>query len=323
MKRILLVLFITTFVFQNIYAQTDNGDLILFSKGNTLYELVYEELDIDYLIEDLDTTDIEEKIELRILKETKESILEKSLEYFEELLDEYPKSKLKYRAMNNAALISKNLDYTDEAIKYYKEIIESKANDKENGGIGSGIMAEPYALYKNRACKNLAEIYLKEKEFESALKYINLTKKYPYQHFCGNEYASNDIYVATLYTKNYIGKGNIEKALEYSLPHAFNNGLASNTEILDITINLIKSKYTKTEIQTELNKAINSIKIKKRKEYNYSTIEIFGHTVELPNEDFLFSLDSQIDFDELEKLSEIEKSKRIFKLSEFYKELIK
>ncbi len=323
MKLKTLILYFLIILGNYCFSQNNNNrDLALFNKGNGLYELVYEDLNIDYTLSQLDTTKVIERAQYRVLVEQKEEILERSLEYFEELIDEYPKSKMFFRAMNNSALISTQLDYINEAIEYYKRIIKSKADDKEKGGIGEGIMAEPYALYKNRACKSLAEIYLLRKDFKEAIKYINLTKKYPYQHFCGNEYAENDIYIATLYAKNYIGLNNIEKALEYSLPHVFYNGLASNLEILEITLNLLKSNYTKEQLNSELKKSLRNIKLKKRKGYKYGVTTFLNIKIELSSE--MYSLpDSDFNYEQYEKLSELEKYIINFKESEFYKEIKK
>lgn len=234
-------------------AQDHNEDLVLFEQGNALYSLV---MDFDNEIMQLDSSLFEDSIKLVILQEQKEEIMDGCLEYFEELIEEYPKSELRYRSMNNAALISRRLDDMEEAIKYNKWIIHSKANDLEKGGIGEGIMAEPYALYKNRACKNIAAIYLEQEEYSKALKYLKLTKKYPYQHFCGNEHASNDLYMAQFYAKCYLELGDVKKALEHSLPHIFYNGLANNSQIVELSISILNTHYDKETLILDFKESI-------------------------------------------------------------------
>lgn len=231
-----IIIFFSTLVFLPFLGNTQesNEDLVLFSKGNALYSLVEEEFSI----------------------EKKEEVLLLALDYFKELISKYPKSNLIYRAINNAALTCEQLGYTEEALEYYKKIISSKANDKEKGGVGQGIMADPYTLYKNRACKRMAEIYLLKKEFDLALKYINLTKKYPYKHFCGNAYATNDIYIATLYTKGHYGLNQIEKALSYSLPHIFSNGLTNNSSLVDLTVKILKEQNNEQKLIEDFKKSI-------------------------------------------------------------------
>lgn len=318
MKNFTFLIFLT---FSSILiAQNENEDLAVFNKAEAVYNLIYEDFDIQYELDHLDTTMVEEKIEYELLKEMKSSILERSLEYYEELIDNYPNSKLLYRAINNAALISNQLDYKDEAIEYYNQILNSEANDKEEGGVGSGLMAEPYALYKNRAAKSLAEIYISQEKFNKALEYIDLTNKYPYQHFCGNEYAADEIYIATLYTKAYLGLGKVNEGLDYSLPHVFFNGLADNSEILILTLETIKNNFSRKEIDSEINKAVKSIKMVNKEDYQVGTVTLFGRNIQLPDDSFI-TYTNENDLNEIENLSEKENYQRMFKNSKFYKNL--
>lgn len=257
-------------------------------------------------------------IEYNVLLKQKKSILRQSLSYYEELIEEFPESKLVFKAMNNAALISLQLDYKEDAIDYYKEILKSKANDKEKGGVGEGLMAEPYALYKNRACINLAEIYLTKKDYTNALKYINLTKKHPYQHFCGNAHAANEVYLATFRAKCYLGLNHVTKALEYALPYSFNTILADNSEALALTLEILKSNYSLNELNIELEKSLKHIKIKKVKGYERGITTFMGIKFNLP-----FYIPTVIDFDALAKLSEIDQFTLAYKESEFYQEIVK
>ncbi|XLS27792.1 tetratricopeptide repeat protein [Flavobacteriaceae bacterium M23B6Z8] len=279
-------------------SQETAEDLILLNKGNALYSLVFEDMDFDFEIHTTDSISSEGKIKISILKEQKEEILEVALKYFEELINDYPKSDLIYRALNNAALIYDQLDNTDQAIKYYKKILTSDANDHEKGGIGKGIMAEPYALYKNRACKSLAELYLQQKDFDSALKYIRLTEKYPYKHFCGNEYAANDIYMATLYARSYYGLNEVEKALSYSLPHIFNNSLASNTEIVELTVRILKENKDYEKLISDFENSVKNyysetFKTNDSKWIEYN-IDFMGVKIEIPNYTFEFGDEKEI-----------------------------
>ncbi|WPY97636.1 hypothetical protein [Christiangramia sp. OXR-203] len=304
----------------SLIAQNENEDLAIFSKGEAVYNLIYEDFDIQYEIDHLDTTKVEEKIEYELLREMKSSILERSLEYYEEVIDNYPNSQLLYRALNNAALISNQLDYKEEAIEYYNQILNSEANDKEEGGVGSGLMAEPYALYKNRAAKSLAEIYISQKKFNEALKYIDLTSKYPYQHFCGNEYAADEIYIATLYTKAYLGLNKVKEALDYSPPHIFFNGLADNSEILILALETIENNFSKKEIDSELDKGLKSIKMVVKEDYQVGIVNLFDRNIQLPDDSFI-SYTNESELNEIENLSEKENYQRIFKNSKFYKSL--
>jgi tetratricopeptide (TPR) repeat protein len=197
----------TIFIFilfgQITFAQ-DNSvqkDFLLFEKGYTLQTLVDEDLELNDVINSSDSSTSEKDF----AEEIKEIILERALENYQELIDSFPNSKLLYRAMNNKGYIELDLDDIEEAEKTFKKIIDSEADDEEIGGPGLGLMSEPYTNYKNRAAKALANIYLEKEDFAEALKFLDLTKKYPYYHFCGNEYEADEIYMSTLYAKCYIG----------------------------------------------------------------------------------------------------------------------
>lgn len=278
-------------------SQESDEAVKLFDKGNVLLDLYFYDLEIEQELKEVDTTIPENQKTYQYLLQLKEDILNKSLGYFEEVIENFPDSDLKFRAINNAAYIENLLGYNEEAISYYKMILESEADDLEPGGIGEGIMAEPYAMYKNRACKSLAEIYIQEKNFVYALKYLNLTKKYPYRHFCGNEYAADDIYMSTLYTKCYIGLNDIDKALAESLPQIYNNRLAGNFELVSLVINILKDNFDFEAVKNEyLNSiAAENIKYKKKNGYNLYYVNFLNYTI--PYNDYNFSFDSSSKID--------------------------
>lgn len=317
MKRYILLLIIL--ILSSLSkAQDLQKDEILFNKGIASYSFVYDDIDVDFEIEMLDSLIVEEKIKMEILKELKEQALGRSSEYFEEVVDDFPDSKLFFRSMNNVAYISLELGEIDSAIKYYKIILESKANDNELGGIGEGIMADPYALYKNRACKSLANIYLEKGDHVMALKYIELTKKYPYSHFGGNEVVADKIYISKLYSQCYIGLGDVDKALSYSLPEAFYRGLASNDDILDVLITILKQNYTKEQIDLELDKSLKNISIDEE-DSNVSRITFMKTEIRLPYHFFGKGSVKDFDYSDFDKLPSLDKSRYKFLNSEFYK----
>ena len=150
--------------------------------------------------------------------------------------------------------------------RIFTNILSSDFNDMDRAGTGEGLMAEPYALYKNNSCRILAKLALQQKDFKSALTYIEQAdKRYPYRHFCGNEYTANDIYMASMYARCYEGMGDKEKAIKTLLPHCIENGLASNGYLVDQLCLLLKEKYSKEEIKQEINTATSGIYIKEIK----------------------------------------------------------
>jgi tetratricopeptide (TPR) repeat protein len=236
-------------------------DDVLFEKGLVLQELVYEDLDLQEIISTSDHSEGEKEI----AEDVKETILDKAHEYYQELIDSFPKSKLLFRALNNLALIEADLGKNEDAKNTYKKILDSEAEDKEPGGVGSGLMADPYANYKNRAAKALARIYIEDKNYVEAIKSLDLTKKYPYLHFCGNEYAADEIYMSTLYAKCYLGLNNNKKALEVLLPNLIENGLVDNSYIADLAYKVLLKQYPKKELKKKYEQAFKNYQTERKK----------------------------------------------------------
>ncbi|MBI5857393.1 MAG: hypothetical protein HZB42_07055 [Sphingobacteriales bacterium] len=193
-----------------------------------------------------------------------EELFEKASDYYHD--EEYDSALLIYQKIykkgkGDLSLIAKSyynmghIFYVKEDYKKAKEIflaiMDADYDEMDKGGRGEGIMGEPYALYKNNSCKILAEMSLKEKEYSKALEYTELFDKvYPYKHFCGNEYAANDIYVAYTYARCYEGLGRRDEAIAVLLPLSMYNGLAGNSYLVDFADSLIKMQYCKEVIQS-------------------------------------------------------------------------
>ncbi|PDS21715.1 tetratricopeptide repeat protein [Flavobacterium branchiophilum] len=298
--------------------KNSNEDLILFEKTVAIQDLVNEEL--DNIINPNDTIDItnEEKIQRNFAIEIKENVLNKVIRDYEELIKEFPKSKLIFRALNNKGFAELELkDYKNAQVTFQK-ILKSEANDKEKGGIGSGIMGEPYANYKNRASKILADLELKNSNYQEALNYLDETKKFPYRHFCGNEYAADEIYMAEMYAKCYLGLNQYEKAYDILLPNIIENGLANNSEIITTSIDALLKNYKKEELKIQFENCFKNVfaeKVKSNKnEYTTYNINFLNRKIQLES----WKLNSEMTEQEREK-----ECQKILAESEFYKLLNK
>lgn len=295
-----------------------NEDLILFEKTVAIQDLLNDEL--ENIINPKDTIDItsEEKIKRDFAIEIRDNVLDKVIENYEELIREFPKSNLVFRALNNKGFAELQLEDYNKAKETFLKILNSKANDNEKGGVGSGLMGEPYANYKNRASKMLANLELKSNHYQEALNYLDETKKYPYRHFCGNEYAADEIFMAEMYSKCYLGLGQYEKAYDILLPNIIENGLASNLDLVNTTFNALLKTYKKEELKTQLENSFKNVTAVKetryKNEYTFFYINFLNRKIELSS----WKLD--------EMLTESEKTKvlnEILKESEFYKLLSK
>ena len=105
--------------------------------------------------------------------------------------------------------------------------------------------------------------------YDTALHYFILSDTvYPYLHFCGNEYASNDIYTALRYADIYQKLNQPDMAIEKLLPTVFIT-LADNSKVIE---ELKKLLAKKKELKKELDNALNNIYSKKieRNDYSYT-----------------------------------------------------
>ncbi|KGO84755.1 tetratricopeptide repeat protein [Flavobacterium suncheonense] len=285
MKNTFLTLSLLFSILTFSQKKANNEDLILFEKAVALQELVNDEL--ERIANPKDTIDItnEEKIKQSFAIDLKENILDKVIENYDELIEKFPKSKLIFRALNNKAFAELEIEDYDEAKMTFLKVLNSKANDKEKGGIGSGIMAEPYANYKNRASKKLAELELQNKNYKEAIKYLDETKKHPYRHFCGNEYAADEIYMAEMYSKCYLGMNEYEKAYDILLPNILENGLADNSNLIDTAFNALLKKYKKEDLKVQLEISFSNVttekEIRNKNEYTFYYINFLNRKIQL------------------------------------------
>ncbi|QYJ67791.1 tetratricopeptide repeat protein [Flavobacterium litorale] len=276
-----------------------NEDTALFYKGIGFYEASYEayhhKLKIHSKNKEVDSLKISRKFILESSAKLKEKILEQALEYFDELIENYPESKLYFMALNNKAEIEYELEY-DAAKDTFIEILKSDASD--NGPYNEdGLTGEAYANYKNRACLRLAYIAHESENYNEAIKYLKLTEKYPYYHFCGNAYAENDIYMAQLYAKNYIALGNNKKALDYLLPHVFPSGFADNEKLVKLTANTIEKEYGSENAKEMFATAKKTLRCKSKKGFPPYVITFLGREIEvaMPPNAYSHDLDEEMD----------------------------
>lgn len=197
---------------------------------------------------------------------------------FQKFIKDFPNSKLTGRAKYNIAYIYRETEQNDKAISSFKEILNTKLNEKDDYG---GIM-EQFALYKHRSSAILADIFIEKKDYQTALEFNKKAdKKYPYKHFHNREIVDNKVYLSANYSKIYRGLGNYKKSLKYVLPYTF----YGRNYIVDDIILSLESMYSKEQIITELNHARKNLILKKK---NYAIIQLFGKKLKV-YENLLYS----------------------------------
>lgn len=187
------------------------------------------------------------------------------------------------KAMFNSGYVYLLQGKIKQAKKTFLDILDEDLNEMDRGGRGSGLMGEPYALYKHNSCEALADMELNAGNFESALEYIELFDKvYPYHHFCGNEWAAYDIFKADMYAKTYCGLKDTTEALQKLLPNIFNSGLASNEALVKYTISILLQQYERSFLINSFKDAVANMSVKtigkgrnERKDYGINFLNVW------------------------------------------------
>lgn len=276
--KILIFICICCYPFISLFGQkkAEIEARILFEKAVLLHTLP----------EELAINQEQDSISSQYVKEVEEDIYKEALDLYKTLIEKYPKSKLVYRALYNKGSLERNLKMNWEANNTFQALLNSNANDKEKGGKGSGIMADPYANYKHEAAKELALIAIEYNSYEEALKYLDLMKKYPYYHFCGNESAADEIYTKELYAQCYIGLNENQKAIQFLLPSLLENGLADNSKLVQMTYDILIKSYSKDYLKTQYEQAFKNYQSRtiKRKKNSYDIlfIKFLDTEIEIP-----------------------------------------
>jgi tetratricopeptide (TPR) repeat protein len=157
--------------------------------------------------------------------------------------------------------------------------------------------------YKNYACRYLAKIYIEEKKFDPALKYIELADKiYTAEQNCGTGYAIYRSEIDGLYGLCYEGLESNKRIIERFLPTCFNWGFSSSNGVL---VRALKKIYPSAEIDEQLKIAEssivcvadtfqsssftyehygekNEIKVEKRFTSGSASMNLFGVTIQAP-----------------------------------------
>lgn len=182
---------------------------------------------------------------------------EKALTSYQYIVDHYPKNELYPKSYYNVGYIYYHQKNFKKAIVIFSTILNGNFNEKEN--LGGDIMADPYTNYRHRASEILSDIYYERKIYDSALHFFAVSDTAnPYLHFCGNEYAANDIYTALRYADIYQKLRNPEQAIKKLLPAVFIT-LSDNSMIIDELKRLLKGK---ANLRSQLDESLKKIYVK-------------------------------------------------------------
>jgi tetratricopeptide (TPR) repeat protein len=213
----------------------------------------------------------------------------------------------------------------DESEKYFLTI--TKTNISSEALQEKSWENYPYLRLMHNAFDYLTHICIELKRYREALKYLKLAdKSFPFftdkVDKNSKEYIEHSIYLAKSYAECYKIIGQRDSAIYVLLPFTFYSA-SNNPMLIESVATLIKSHYSKDEINNELNKAKESIKLIKL--YKSTNIREYAYNIilKLFNQDIVFD-----NIKSVSRLSNLEIQKRTlryknkFEETIFYKELV-
>jgi len=184
-------------------------------------------------------------------------------------LTEKPNDSIATMYYNVAAALTR-LNRTEEAKMMFMNIVESdiesyNATYYHGSDIPGDTTSNMYGYgsftsnYKNAACLNLANIFIDQKDFEQALKYVTKADLvYQLNYNCGTGHYAYRNRLRNAYALCYEGLKKYDEAFELLLPHCMIHSWMEQNKTL---VRIIKEQYTDDEIRKEILLAINSITI--------------------------------------------------------------
>ena len=206
---------------------------------------------------------------------------------FQYIVDHHPKNELYPRAFFNTSWLSYETKAYDKAKDVFVAILHSDFNETE--ALGGSIMADPYTNYRHRSSYTVYLMHKDEQQWDSALHYLALSDTvYPYQHFCGNAYASEAVYTALNYATLYQHLNQTAKEQEALCKAAFVS-LADNQEVLNRLELLLQQRKDRKKLLAQLDKALESPNCSERpmgdegESYTVCHITFAGSRIRLPH----------------------------------------
>ena len=180
------LLYALLFISFNIFSQNEKNEAeILYSKGITIYDTVFGE-DFYGLTSGKNSIEVEAKIE-----EIRKLFLNNSLEYFNQITNEFPESKFYVLALFEKGNIENVLKKRTESKANFEKLINLKTKD--------------WSYYRNKSLLILAEFEIEDKNYSKAKKYIDERKQNNLNFLCGNESELTENQLRNLSEKCEIG----------------------------------------------------------------------------------------------------------------------
>ena len=215
------------------------------------------------------------------VKYVEDSKYSEAIQCFRYIVANCPKNKLYPKATYNLGYCFLMSKQGDSALVIFKEILTSSFNEREK--LGGGIMDDPYTNYKHRASELISDIFYKNKMFDSALFYFaQADTVFPYLHFCGNEYAQNDVRKALIYADLYKQLGNKGDEIEALLPVVFITLADNSKAILELQHLLNGRQHLKDTLDIALTNYYSKVLGDGEHKYKRHYFRFLSREIELP-----------------------------------------
>ena len=211
------------------------------------------------------------------------------------IVDNHPRNEIFPMACYNIGRVYSAEKNYDSAIIVFKSILENSFNDSLY--VGGSIMSNPYANFSFYSCIDIAELYYKMGEYEKSLGYFTLadTSKLLVS-YCGNEIAEYNNYLAFNRARCYLMLDEQNAAIKILTGKIFDDGMASNKEIIELLIKTLDENYSKEKIKRILNRVSKNIYTRNNKYY----IKLFSVEL-LINDAYRFAFMDKISIDDCQK----------------------
>lgn len=229
----------------------------------------------------------------------------KAIDAFQYIVDNYSRNELYSRAYYNLGYSFFVVAEYDRAKDIFGVILQSQFDEKE--ALGGGLMSDPYANYRHRAADLLYQIYYETRDYDSSLYYLALSDTvYPYLHFCGNEYAAQDVQLSLRYADLHEKLGDPESAEAALLQSVFVT-LADNSQVLAKLERRYATLADKEQLLAALDRGIErsyeKTVTRDGATYTYSVLRFRGTEIMLPYR-FDLAVDAADRADQIDRLKE-------------------
>ncbi|MCF6350549.1 MAG: hypothetical protein L3J23_05900 [Flavobacteriaceae bacterium] len=183
-----------------------------------------------------------------------------ALNIFKELFVKFPNSNNYPITFFNIANCYSEIDSTDLAIKWYKDIL--KSNIKDNQEFYN--FPDTHTNIKHKSAIRTGNIYYNQGEIEQALKYYLLAlNEYSYYSSSGTSKKKNDIRLKNYIVDCYKKTNRIDAAVILLLPDALTKSPWNNNLVAEYLFKIIDENYEKNKFSNELMGALKNIDQKK------------------------------------------------------------